>query len=463
MRNSERESGRLPHCRTPPRHGDQSGGGQLTAIGGRGRDAAGRVWPLRRLWLASLLAGLLLPLLGGSQPRGSPVLATTLGADHWVTTWAAGMQATAGLGAAPASGQTLRQVVFSSVGGRAVRIVLSNAFGSRPLRVGAGSVGRLETGAAVVPSSLRHLSFSGHAGVVVRPGGEVVSDPVALPLPRLQRLVVSLYLTGAAAVTTGHAESEQTGYLAPGDLVAAAGPARFRRALHSWYCLAAIEVQTPPTVRGTVVAFGDSITDGFHSTTNANARWPNYLARRLLDRPGRGALGVVDEGIGGNRLLHGSSCFGPSGLSRLRADGLSLAGARYLVLLEGINDIGFSQGPQNRCTAPNSAVTAGQIIAGYRAVIGRARAAGVKVIGATLTPFEGSRRWTPGAEAKREAVNRWILSSGAFYGVVNFAAVVAEPGNPLALRPKYDSGDHLHPNDAGYSAMAAAVNLALLG
>ena len=207
---------------------------------------------------------------------------------------------------------------------------------------------------------------------------------------------------------------------------------------------------------------GDSITDGFQSQTNANARWPNDLARRLVAANPSNPLSVVDEGISGNRVLNNSACFGTDALSRLDRDVITQAGVRDVILLEGIKGIGFSQTPNSGCTMPNANVSAADIIQGYEQIIARAHAAGIKIFGATLTPFKGAAYWSPAAERKRETVNDWISNSGEFDGVIDFAAATADPNHPQMFNPAFDSGDHLHPNDAGYQAMANAINLGML-
>ena len=215
-----------------------------------------------------------------------------------------------------------------------------------------------------------------------------------------------------------------------------------------------------PEVRGTLVAFGDSITDGFNSTVDANARWPNDLARRLDSR--RDTLAVADEGISGDRVLTSDLCCGVNALARLDRDVLERAGATEVILMMGINDIGFSVTPPNPVTNPLPDVSAAQIIAGYQQIIAQAHAAGLKIFGATLTPFKGAAYYSDAGEAKREAVNHWIRTSGAFDGVIDFDAVVRDPSDPLVINPPFDSDDHLHPNDAGYQAMANAIPLRLL-
>jgi lysophospholipase L1-like esterase len=357
--------------------------------------------------------------------------------------------------------QTVRNIVFTSVGGDEVRVRLSNQFGTGPLQVSRASVGVVLTGALLVAGTSHRVTFGGTAEVTIPAGAEVLSDPVPLRVNPLEDLSVSLYLPTATGPATYHKAAQQTSYLAAGDQTGATAATAFTATDTSWYFLDGLEVHNSATP-GTVVAIGDSITDGHTAQLGANDRWPNFLARRLLAARGPQAPAVVDEGIGGNRLLHDSACFGVSGVSRFPRDALGQPGVRDVIVLEGVNDIGFSQGADVGCSAPNTSVTAAQIEAGYRQLIAMAHARGVLIFGATLTPFKGTPHWTPAAEAKREAVNNWIRTSNAFDGVIGFAAAVQDPLDPLYYNPAYNSGDNLHPNDAGYQAMAAAINLAPL-
>jgi len=400
-----------------------------------------------------------------------------LSASHWVTSWSASPQAGGSSAANGFDDQTVRNIVFTSVGGNAVRVRFTNAFGAQPLMIGAAAIGLAAGGASVAAATNVRLTFGGQHWVLVPPGAEALSDPVAVSVPALHDLAVSLYLPSPTGPATNHGDAQQINYVAPGDRAEASSGAGFTTQTQSWYFIDSIDVMATRPDLGTVVALGDSITDGARSTVNANARWPNDLARRLDTRPGE-TLSVADEGMSGNRVLNDSPCLGANMVARFDRERVDWAAAREVILLGGVNDIGFSElrpgpddttvGPEGSwplpfsCYQPNTAVTASELISGYKQIIAQAHAAGLKVFGGTLTPFEGAVYWTPAAEAKREAVNQWILTSGAFDGLIDFAHAVADPSDPLRINPAYDSGDHLHPNRAGYQAMANAINLGML-
>jgi lysophospholipase L1-like esterase len=381
---------------------------------------------------------------------------------HWIATWGASAQAATALDLS-ANGfddQTIRNIVFSSVGGSVVRVRLTNAFGTRPLEIGRAAIGVAGVGAGLVAGADRALSFAGQPSVEIPPGADALSDPVRLTVAPLQRLAVSIFLPDATGPATQHADAQQVNYVAAGARALDERASAFTIQTNSWYFVDGVDVLGPRADLGTVVALGDSITDGVGSPINVNRRWPNDLARRLHSQR-RVTLGVIDEGIGGNRVLNNSRCCGVNALARFDSDAVDQSGAVEVILLEGINDIGFSE-PRGWLSAPHTNVSAQQIIAGDQQIIDQAHAAGLQIFGGTLTPFKGAAYWTPAGEAKREAVNHWIRTSGAFDGVVDFARALGSPGNPEALRPAFDSGDHLHPNGAGYQAMANAVNLAML-
>ena len=381
--------------------------------------------------------------------------------SHWVASWGASPQpATKGnLSQRGFGGQTLREIVVTSVGGVRVRVRFTNAFGTKPLRIARAAIADDSHGPSLVRGSSTPLYFGGRRSVVIAPGAEATSDLAGLAVAPGASLAVSAFLPGPTGPATQHADAQQVNYVAAG-LHMAGGARAFRTRTHSWYFLDGVDVLAPRRVAGAVVALGDSITDGVGTRANANARWPNDLARRLSGRSGV-TLGVVDEGIGGNRVLNAAPCCGTSAIARFARDVRDQPGAKDVILLEGINDIGYSQN-RGPLTAPHTDVSALQIVEGYERIIAAAHAAGMRIFGATLTPFKGARYWTPGGEAKREAVNHWIRSSRAFDGVIDFAAAVADPQDPERLNPAFDSGDHLHPNAAGYQAMAAAINLATL-
>lgn len=377
---------------------------------------------------------------------GARVQVAAAAAKTWTAAWRAAAQqpSTSGPSSTGFSNQTVRMVIHSDASGSSLRIRLSNAYGTQPLTVGSVSVAKHTTGPDFAKASRRTVSFDSQGSVTIPTGEEVVSDPVRLAVQRDEDLVVSVFLPTATGPTTWHFEAEATTYISqPGDWTAEPGGSPYQTITPSWFFLDGVDVRGP-ALQGTVVAFGDSITDGHYSTIDANGRWPDWLARRTAD------FSVVNEGIGGNRILTDTPSSGVSALNRLNRDMLDQLGVTDVIFLEGINDI-------------DNDATASQVIAGMQQIIDAAHAHCLNILGGTLTPFEGSAGFTPAREQAREQVNHWIRTSGQFDGVVDFDKATRDPHNPLMLRPKFDTGGgHLHPNDLGYEAMGNAVDLSLL-
>ena len=383
--------------------------------------------------------------------------AVTARADRlaWVATWGTSPQAADE--PLKIHGATIRETAQVSLGGKQVRLRLSNAYGSAPITVGATHLARHGRGVTIVAGSDRAVTFHGQRSVTIPAGGLVVSDPVELELADLETVAISLYVPGEVALQTEHGVAMATTYVSrAGDFTASAD---FEPAakVNATYLATDLEVVRPGG--RALVVLGDSITDGVGSTADADHRWTNDLARRLSAATDLPRTAVVDEGIAGNRLLH--DFLATSALARLDRDVLAKAGVHFVVVAEGLNDIGIPGG----FGRPNEQVSADDLIAAQLQIIERAHAVGLVVIGATLTPCEGTTLAagyaTPAGEAKRQAVNQWIRTGGAFDAVVDFDAVVRDPQHPARLRAAFDSGDHLHPNDTGYQAMAAAVPLQL--
>jgi lysophospholipase L1-like esterase len=344
-------------------------------------------------------------------------------------------------------------IARTSIGGRRLRVILSNAFGSEPLAVGAAHIAIRAKESEIVGGSDRALSFNGKPGCTVGPGMVILTDPVDLNVAPVADLAVSLYFPGETGPPTSHATGLHTTYVKDGDVT---GQAAMAGAVttQSYYWLAGIDVLAPAGA-SLIVAFGDSITDGARSTPDTNHSWPALLAARLADRKTTANIAVGNMGIGGNRVLRDVT--GVSALARFDRDVLSQPGVKWVMVLEGINDIGHGS------LTPAEMVTAEDLIAGHKQIIERAHTHGLKAIGCTLTPFEGAYYARENGEAVREALNTWIRTSGAYDAVVDFDAATDDPNNPKRFRADLDPGDHLHPNDAGYQAMANAVDLAIFG
>ncbi len=396
---------------------------------------------------------------------------------RWVGAWGASAQATfPNLGetgisvdsVCPApkglSDQTVRDVVSPSVNGSELRVRLTNAFGKTPLRVGAASVAGELSGAEAVPGTMRRLTFAGKPTVTIPAGRQVVSDPVRFAVRTSEDLLLSIYVANTTHSVTEHWDAQQDSFEASGDRALTVADAPYVAGLMTCWMLAdRVDVLASNRIEGTVVALGDSITDGFLSDFNANDRWPNYLARRLQALHGP-TLSVTDEGIWGNEVLADTQCCGVSTLKRIDRDVFEQPNVRDIIFLEGINDIGCSGTAFALCTGSTPGITAAKVIAGYQEVIADAHRHHIRIFGATLTPFKNSEEyapgyWTPAKERIREQVNAWIRQPGHFDGVIDFAQVTADPLDPQIINPIYDGGDHLHPNDEGYQAMANAINL----
>jgi len=398
----------------------------------------------------------------GALMLAQPALAAT--PEHWVASWGAAQQVPEAANLLPEADMqdaTLRQVVHLSVGGKTVRVRFSNAFGTQALTIDAAHVARSadKASAKIVPGTDRALTFDGRSAISIPPGADYLSDPVSLDAPALSSLAISIHLPQAPAGETGHPGSRATSYFVHGDHTADADLPGAGHVDH-WYQLTGVEVAAAPAA-ATIVAFGDSITDGHGATTNGDDRWPDNLAARLQASAKTRSLAVVNVGIGGNHLL--TDGLGPNALARLDRDLFARPGAKTMILLEAINDLGKLSREEVRTREMHASLVA-DLIAAYRQMILRAHGQGVKVIGCTLTPYVGSDYYHPDgpSEADRQALNDWIRTSGMFDAVVDFDKAVRDPAHPERMLPAYDSGDHLHPSAAGYKVMADMIPLEVL-
>jgi lysophospholipase L1-like esterase len=363
-----------------------------------------------------------------------------------------------GIGIRLFSSVTMREIVHISAGGAQVRLRFTNEFGIDPLTVADAHVALSAGGSAIQPGSDHAVTFGGAATVNIPPGAAIFSDPVPFKVAPLSNVAVSFYLPPQIMrAETAHASAVQDNYVADGHSPAAPDLTQ-PTTLISWYFFDGIDIAAAdgPVAAGdasrAIVALGDSITDGARSTQNANHRWPDVLAARLNQDPNLAHVAVLNEGISGNRVLN--EVIGPSALSRLGRDVLAQSGVRYVIVLEGINDISRLA----RVQVPWDAITAPQLEWAYKQIADRAHEHGFKIIGATIMPY-GHKSGTP--EQVREAVNDWIRTSGVFDGVADFDKIMSDPQNPTSLNPAYDSGDHVHPNDAGYKAMGEGIDLTI--
>ena len=418
---------------------------------------------MRSTWAKSVFLGLASMTFAAAAVAQAPC-----SAGHWVTAWGAAVQTPLAFPGAPAAlsvnNQTLRQIVLPTIGGECVRVRFTNEAGPTLLSLGSAHIALATADGSIVPGSDRSLTFGGKAGVDIPAGAPMLSDPVSLKIPAFTGVAISLYVAKQSSASSFHQLGQQATRLSgPGDFTGAPdlpGATETR----SWYWLADLEIMTSQQTSG-LVTFGDSITDGFGAKPGEYQDWPDLLAERLAQTAGSPKFAVANEGIGGNRILHDGA--GVSALARFDRDVLAKPGVTEMILLEGINDIGWpNMKPPNgksetmqKGPFADQVVTAGDLIQGMKQLIERAHCHGIKVFGATMTPYEGAGYFTPAGETVRETVNEWIRSGGAFDGVIDFDAAVRDPDHPQEFREAYQAGDHLHPNEAGYKAMAATINI----
>jgi len=385
----------------------------------------------------------------------------TVARANWVGSWATSQQIPEpqnSLAPDELRDATLRQIVHLSIGGAKLRVHISNVFGTSPLHFTSVHIAKpvSPASARIDEASDKALSFSGSRDVTVPAGAEYVSDSIDYSVAPSSDLAITLHLDAPPAQLTGHPGSRSTSYLVHGDLVSAADLPDAKKVEH-WYLVAGVDVIAPPGV-ASIVALGDSITDGHGATTNGNDRWTDALAQHLQNALGRRAPGVLNQGIGGNHLL--TDGLGPNALARFDRDVLAQAGVRYVIVLEGVNDLG-ALARAAEVTPADRAALLHRLEGAYEQIVIRAHAHQIKVIGATILPYTGSGYYHPGPsdEASRQAINQWIRAAGHFDAVVDFDRVMRDPEHPERLRSAYDSGDHLHPSPAGYRAMAESIPL----
>ena len=412
-----------------------------------------------------------IPVLVLAHAGSLDLVAQPKGQERWVATWATAQTlvraprpnppATTPTPAAPVAtpqainargfqNQTVRMIVRTSLGGRRLRVRLSNAFGATPVVVGTAHLAIRAKESAIAPDTDRPVTFGGKPGCTIGPGVVLFSDPVELSVPPVTELAVSLYFPGETGPPTTHGTALHDTYISKEGDVTAQPSIPEPVITQSYYYLAGLDVAADANA-AVLVTFGDSITDGARSTSETNHSWPALLAARLAANKETSKIGVANMGIGGNRVMRDGT--GASALARFDRDVLSQPGVKWVTLMEGINDIGHT------ATVPAEPVTADELIGAYKQLIEQAHEHGVQVIGCTLTPYEGANYYREDGETIRAAVNSWIRTSGAFDAVVDFEAATRDAANAKRLRAEFDPGDHLHPNDAGYQAMADAFDL----
>jgi lysophospholipase L1-like esterase len=422
----------------------------------------------RGIFIAALVFGTFSASLLSPSAAAQSTAQSASSTRNWVGSWAASQQLPEpqnSLNPEDLNDATLRQIVHLSVGGTTLRLHISNAFGFLPLYLAGVHIARpiSPSAATIDPATDKAITFSGKTDVIIPAGAEYLSDPINFPAAPLSDIAVSIHYDRPPAEQTGHPGSRATSYLVHGDAISAADLPGARKFDH-WYQLSAIDVAAPPqnsnVAAASIVALGDSITDGHGATTNGNDRWTDILAKRLQADPKTKEIGVLNQGIGGNHLL--SDGLGPNVLARFDRDVLAQTGVRWVIVFEGVNDIGGFTRLSDPPPAEHQAFLQ-HLLASYEQIIARAHAAHIQVIGATITPYTDSNYYHPPAsnEADRQLINQWIRTPGRFDAVIDFDKAIADPAHPDHLNPAYDSGDHLHPSAAGYKAMGELIPLLL--
>lgn len=372
---------------------------------------------------------------------------------EWIGCWSASPQApySEGISNEGFTNETIRMIIQPHLNGKALKLRLSNTFGTIPLTFADVHVAISEEGANIIPGTDKQVTFGGEDSITIPVGSAALSAPIPLHITSDHKLTVSLYIPGFSGPTTWHSPSNQTSYVSSGNHTADTKASSFEKEFNAWFWLDSIDVKPEAPVSGAIVTLSNSITDGYNSTLNANHRWPDFLAKRLKQESPERQMAVLNQGISGNEMLDDSDTSGVSALSRINRDVLSQTGVTDVILLEGINDIGNN---------PHTFYPE-RIIAAMKQIISQVHEKGIKIYGGTLTPFKGAKDdyYTPQGEDTRQEVNHWIRNSNAFDGVIDFDKAIRDPKDIKRMLAKYDSGDHLHPNDAGYKEMANTVDL----